>query len=124
MQKVLSGTIFDVQCLSSSGTIGKSSSASELLEHTGVLPGVWSVLELKDRHWCTGLPGVCGILQGVVMTVLQCVVVTILQGVVVTVLQGVVFTGLKEAWSMLDMWSMQGVFCKGIDKSLVSEPLS
>ena len=22
--------------------------------------GAWSVSELKDRHWCTGLVGVCG----------------------------------------------------------------
>ena len=87
MQKVLSGTIFDVQCLSSSSTIGKSSSStSELLEHAGVLSGVWSVSELKDRHWHTGLSGVCGVLQGVVVTVLQGVVVTVLQCVVVTVL--------------------------------------
>ena len=71
MQKVLSGTISDVQCLSSSGIVGKSSSsASELSEHAGVLSGVWSVLELKDRHWWTGLSGVCGVLQGVVVTVL------------------------------------------------------
>ena len=71
MQKVPSGTTSDVQCLFSSGTIGKSSSsASDLLEHDGVLSGVWSVLELKDRHQLTGLLGVCGVLQGVVVTVL------------------------------------------------------
>ena len=63
MQKVLSGTISNVQCSSSSGTVGKSSSStSELLEHAGVLSGVWSVYELKDRHQHTGLSGVCGIL--------------------------------------------------------------
>ena len=74
----------------------------------GVLSGVWLVSELKDRHWCTGLVGICGELQGVM----------------VTVLQGVVFTGLKEVCSMLEMWCMQGVFCKGVGKSIVLEPLS
>ena len=98
MQKVLSGTISDVQCSSSRGTIGKSSSSScglseytgvlsgswsssELSEYTGVLSGSWSLLELKDRQWHTGLVGVCG--------ELQCVMVT--------VLWGVVCTGLKDA---------------------------
>ena len=42
MQKVLSGNISDVQCLSSSGTVGKSSSLSGLSEYTGVLSGTWS----------------------------------------------------------------------------------
>ena len=67
MQKVLSGTISDVQCLSSSGTVGKSSSSSglseytgvlsgswsssELLEYTEVLSGSWSLLEVNDRQW-------------------------------------------------------------------------
>ena len=69
---------------------------------------VWSVSELKDKHQHTGLVGVCGVLQGVM----------------VTVLQDVVFTGLKEACSWLEMWCMQGVFCKGVGKSMVSEPLS
>ena len=55
-----------------------------------MLPGVKFSAELKDRHLCTGLGGVCGVLQGVV----------------VTVLQGVVVTGLKEACSMLETWCM------------------
>ena len=72
-----------------------------------MLSGSWSLLELKDRHWCTGLVGACGELQGVM----------------VTVLQGVVCAVLKDACSMLEMWCMQGVFCKGVGKSTVSEPL-
>ena len=48
MQKVLSGTISDVQCLSSSGTVGKSSSSSGLSEYTGVLSGSWSSSELSE----------------------------------------------------------------------------
>ena len=47
-------------------------------------------LELNDRQQCTGLVGVCGELQGVM----------------VTVLWGVVCTGLKDACSMLDTWCM------------------
>ena len=93
MQKVLSGTISDVQCSSSSGTVGKSSSSSGLSEYTGVLSGTWSsskLLEVNDRQWHTGLVGVRG--------ELQCVMVT--------VLQGVVCAGLKDACSMLDMWCM------------------
>ena len=70
MQKVLSGTISDVQCLSSSGTVGRSSSSSGLSECTGVLSGSWSLSELNDRQWCTGMVGVCGELQGVMVTVL------------------------------------------------------
>ena len=73
-----------------------------------MLSGVWSSSELKDRHLCTGLGGVCGVLRGVV----------------VTVLQGVVVTGLKEACSMLETWYMGGVFCNGVGKLIVSEPLS
>ena len=74
MQKLLSGTISDVQCSSSSGTVGKSSSSSGLFEYTGVLSGSWSLselLEVKDRWWHTGLGGVCGELWGVMVTVLQ-----------------------------------------------------
>ena len=123
MQKVLSGTISDVQCWSSSGTVGKSSSSSGLSEYTGMLSGSWSSSELlectgvlsgscslsevNDRWQCTGLVGVCG--------ELWCVMVT--------VLQGVVCAGLKDACSMLDMWCMQGVFLKGVGRSTVSEPL-
>ena len=99
MQKVLSSTISDVQCLSSSGTVGKSSSSSglseytgvlpgswsssELLEHTGVLSGSWSLSELNDRWQHTGLVWVCG---GV-----QCVMVTVLQGVVCAGIEGCMF---------------------------------
>ena len=111
MQKVLSGTISDVQCSSSSGTVGKSSSSSGLSEYTGVLSGSWSSSELSevnDRCQCTSLVGVCGELWGVM----------------VTVLQGVVCAELKDACSMLDTWCMQGVFLKGVGRSTVSEPLS
>ena len=124
MQKVLSGTISDVQCSSSSGTIGKSSSSSglseytgvlsgywsssEMSEDTGVLSGSWSLSELNDRQQHTGLVGVCGELQGVI----------------VIVLQSVVCAGLKDACSMLDTWCMQGVFLKGVGRSTVSQPLS
>ena len=92
MQKVLSCTISDVQCSSSSGTIGKSSSlssglsgytgvlsgswlSSELLKYTGVLSGSLSLLELNDRQWHTGLVRVCGEQQGVTVTVcgVECV---------------------------------------------------
>ena len=73
-----------------------------------MLSGTWLLSELKDRHLYTGLGGVCGVLQGVM----------------VTVLWGVVVTGLKEVWSMLETWCMQGVFCNGVGKSIVSEPLS
>ena len=48
MQKVLSGTISNVQCLSSSGTVGKSSSSSGLSEYTGMLSGSWSSSELSE----------------------------------------------------------------------------
>ena len=108
MQKVLSGTISAVQCLSSRGTVGKSSSSSEC---TSVLSGSWSSSELSevnDRWWHTGLVGVCGELWYVM----------------VAVPQGVVHARLKDACSMLDMWCMQGVFCKGVGRSAVLEPLS
>ena len=72
------------------------------------MSGSWSLLELKGSHLHTGLGGVCGVLHGVM----------------VTVLQGVVLNGLKEACSMLETWCMQGVFCNGVGKSMVSEPLS
>ena len=72
-----------------------------------MLSGAWSLSELKDSHLHTGLGGVCGVLQGVM----------------VTVLQGVVVTWLKEACSMLETWCVQGVFCNGAGKSIVSEPL-
>ena len=55
-------------------------------EYTRVLSGSWSLSELNDRQWHTGLVGVCGELWGVM----------------VTVLWGVVCTGLKDACSMLD----------------------
>ena len=90
MQKVLSGTISAVQCSSSRGTVWKSSSSSEC---TGVLSGSWSSSELSevnDRWQHTGLVGVRGELQFVM----------------VTVLQGVVCAGSKDACSMLDMWCM------------------
>ena len=72
-----------------------------------MLSGVWLSAELKDRHLCTGLGGVCGVLQVVV----------------VTLLQGVMVTGLKEACSMLETWCMQIVFCHRVGKLIVSEPL-
>ena len=66
---------------SSKGTIWKSSSSSsELSEHAGVLPGMQLSAELKDKHLCTGVGGVYG--------VLKCVV----------------GTGLNEACSMLETW--------------------
>ena len=45
-----------------------------------MLSGMQLSAELKDKHLCTGLGGVCGVLQGVVRT------------------------GLKEVCSMLEMW--------------------
>ena len=69
-KKVLSGTISDVQCSSSSGTVGKSSSLSGLSEYPEVLSRSWSSSELNDRQWHTGLVGVCCELQGVTVTVL------------------------------------------------------
>ena len=94
IQKVLSGNISPNQCSSSSGIVGKSSAS----EDTGVLPGSWSLSsgswssselsEVNDRQQCTGLVGVCG--------ELQCVMVA--------ELQGVVCAGLKDACSMLDSW--------------------
>ena len=108
MQKVLSGTVSVVQCSLSRGTVWKSSSSSE---GSGVLSGSWSPSELSevnDRWWCTGLGGVHGELWFVM----------------VAVLQGVVCAGSKDVCSMLDMWCMQGVFCKGVGRSAVLEPLS
>ena len=35
-----------------------------------MLSGAWSLSELKDRHLHTGLGGVCGVLQGVMVSVL------------------------------------------------------
>ena len=104
---VLSGTISVVQCSSSIGTVGKSSSSSddsgaedpsedsgtaswspsELLTCIVVMSDSWSLSESKDRQWHTGLVGVCESLLGVV----------------VTALQGVVCAGLKDACSMLEM---------------------
>ena len=52
MQKVLSGTISDVECSSSSGSVGKSSSSSGPSEYTGMLSGSWSLSELLE---CTGV---------------------------------------------------------------------
>ena len=107
MQKVLSSTISAVQCSSSRGTVWKSSSS----ECTGVLFGSWSSSELSevnDRWWHTGLEGVHG--------ELQCVMVA--------VLQGVVCVRSKDACSMLDTWCMQGVSCKGVGRSAEFEPLS
>ena len=45
-----------------------------------MLSGMQSSAELKDKHLCTGLGGVCGVLQGVVRT------------------------GLNEACSILETW--------------------
>ena len=76
-----------------------------------MLTGSWSSSELSevnDRWQCTGQVGVHGELQFVM----------------VAVLQGVVCARLKDACSMLDMWCMQGVFCKGVGRSAVLEPLS
>ena len=90
MQNVLSGTISVVQCSSSRCTVWKSSSSSE---YSGVLSGSWSSSELSEvnhRQQHTGLGGVCGELQIIV----------------VVVLQGVVCVGSKDAYSMLDMWCM------------------
>ena len=107
MQKVLSGTISAIQCLSSRGTVWKSSSSSEC---TSVLSGSWSSSELSevnDRQQHTDLVGVHG--------ELWCFMVV--------VLQGVVCAGSKDACSVLDMCCMQGVFHKGVGRSAVLEPL-
>ena len=56
--------------------------------------------ELKDKHLCTGLGGVCGVLHGVTGA------------------------GSNEVCSMLETWWILGVFLSGVGKSMVSEPLS
>ena len=106
MQNVLSGTISVIQCSSSIGTVWKLSSS----ECSGVLSGSWSLsklLEVNDRQWHTGLRGVhgepwFGVVAGQ---------------------QGVMHARSKDACSMLEMWCMHGVFCKGVGKSAVLEPL-
>ena len=70
MQKVLSGTISAVQCSSSRGNMGKSSSSSECIS---VLSGSWSsseLLEVNDRWQHTGLVGVHGEPRYVLVAVL------------------------------------------------------
>ena len=107
MQNVLSGAISVVQCLSSRCTVWKSSSSSE---YSGGRSGSWSSSELSevnDKWWRTGLGGVNGLLWFAVAVVLR----------------GIVCARLKDACSMLDMWCMQGVFCKGVGRSAVLEPL-
>ena len=52
----------EVKCSSSRGTVWKSSSSSE---HSGVLAGVLSSVELNDSCLHTGLGGVCGVFHGV-----------------------------------------------------------
>ena len=61
-----------------------------------MLSGSWSLSELKDRCQHTSLVGVLDELWGVM----------------VTVLRGVVCTGLKDAFSKLETWCMQGVSLK------------
>ena len=113
MQNVLSGTISVVQCSLSIGTVWKSSSSYECsgVLCSGVLSGYWSLSEMSevnDRQWHTGLGGVCdepwfSAVAGQ---------------------QGVVCARSKDACSMLETWCMHGVFCKGVGKSAVLEPLS
>ena len=74
------GVSSEVQWSSSKGTVWKSSSSSELSEHTRVLSGVELFTELKGRCLHTGLGGVCGVMCGVVET------------------------GLNEVCYMLEMW--------------------
>ena len=107
MQNVLSGNISGSQCSSSRCTVWKSSSSSE---YSDELSGSWSSSELSevnDKWQHTGLGGVHGELWFILAVVLQ----------------GVVCARSKDACSMLDMWCMQGVFCKGVGRSAVLEPL-
>ena len=97
MHNVLSGISSEDQCSSFRGTVWKSSSSSE---HSGVLPGVLSSVELNDSHLHTGLGGVCGVFLGVTGA------------------------GLNEVCSMLETWWILGVFLSGVGKSTVSEPHS
>ena len=97
---VLSGISSEAQCSSFRGTIWKSSSSSSSSEHSGVLAGVLSSVELNYSCQHTGLGGVCGVFHGV--------------------------TGarLNEVCSMVETWWILGVFLNGVGKSIVSEPLS
>ena len=99
MHNVLSGISSEVQCSSFRGTVWKSSSSSSSSEHSGVLAGVLSSIELNDSHLCTGLGEVCSVFHGV--------------------------TGaeLNEACSMLETWWILGVFLNRVGKSTVSELL-
>ena len=100
MHNVLSGISSEAQCLLFRGTVWKSFSSASSSEHSGVLAGVMSSVELNDNHLCTGLGGVCGVLHGV--------------------------TGARsnEMCSMLETWWICGVFFNGVGKSIVNEPLS
>ena len=55
-----------------------------------MLAGVLLSAELKDRHLCTGLGGVCGVSLGVTSAV------------------------LNEVCSMLETWWILGVFLNGV----------
>ena len=65
MHNVLLVISLETQCSSFRGTVWKSSSPSSSSEHSGVLAGVLSPVELNDSHLHTGLGGVCGVLCGV-----------------------------------------------------------
>ena len=100
MHNVLSGISLEVQCSSFRGTVWKSSSSSSSSEHSGVLAGVLSSVELNDSCLHTVLGGVCGVFLGVTGA------------------------GLNEVCSMLETWWILGVFLNGVGKFPVSEPLS
>ena len=97
MHNALSGISSEAQCSSFRGTVSKSSSSSSSSEHSGVLAGVLSSVELNDSHLHTGLGGVCGVLHGVTGT------------------------GSNEACCMLETWRILGVFLNGVGKLTVSE---
>ena len=62
MHNVLSS---EARCSSFRGTVWKSSSSYSSSEHSGVLAGVLSSVELNGSHLCTGLGGVCAVFLGV-----------------------------------------------------------
>ena len=100
MHNVLSGISSEAQCSSFRDTVWKSSFSSSSSEHSGMLAGVLSSVELNDSHLHTGLGGVHGVFHGVTGA------------------------GWNEACSMLETWWILGVFLNGVGKLTVSEPLS
>ena len=101
MHNVLSGISLEAQCSSFRGTILKSSSSASSSEHSGVLAGVLSSVELNDSHLC-------------ILVWVEFVVYC----------HGVTGTGLNEACSLLETWWIHGVFLNGVGKLIVSEPLA